>query len=277
MTQTTWLIVNGSSGSNSDAAVRAVRDAFSLAGRAVSRVIDVREGMPQPADLDAAGVALAGVFAGDGTVNAVATGLEGWGGPLLILPGGTANLLARSLHGEADAPAIVAGLGRLRRTRRPCIRSSQGTALVEILAGPGATWSDVREELREGAVGTFAEKTVDAIRQSTTGPMVVLDDPPLGKLEGYAGVRLDITGGSMLVEGYGADTVGDYLRQGLALLRRNFREGPHDELGAHTSVSCRSLGEEPIPLMFDGERREGATVERFSLAPFALDLLAPGG
>lgn len=277
MTQTTWLIVNGASGSNSDEAVRALCDTFSQAGQPVARVIDVREGMPHPADLDAAGVRLAGVFAGDGTVNAVATSLEGWGGSLLILPGGTANLLARSLHGEADAPTIAAGLSRLRKTRRPCIRSSQGTALVEVLAGPGATWSDVREEMREGVVGTIAEKAVDAIRQSTTGPMVVLDDPLLGKPDGYAGIRLDIAEGAMLVEGYGADTVGDYLRQGLALLRRNFREGPHDELGGHETVTCRSLGDAPLPLMFDGERREGAAVERFSLAPFALDLLAPEG
>jgi hypothetical protein len=107
--------------------------------------------------------------------------------------------------------------------------------------------------------------------------MVVLDDPQLGKPDGYAGIRLDIAEGAMLVEGYGADTVGDYLRQGLALLRRNFREGPHDELGGHETVTCRSLGDASLPLMFDGERREGAAVERFSLAPFALDLLAPEG
>jgi hypothetical protein len=277
MTEITWLIVNGASGSNSDEAVHAVKDGFARGGKPVSRVIDVREGLPGPADLDAAGVTLAGVFAGDGTVNAVATALEGWGGALLILPGGTANLLARALHGETPAPDIAAGLAGLRRVRRSCIRSSQGTALVEVLAGPGATWSDVREEMREGAVGDIAGKAVDAIRQSTAGPMVALVDPELGKPDGYAGVRLDVSEDQMLVEGYGADTVGDYLLQGLALLRRNFREGPHDELGTHDSVTCRSLAGEPLPLMIDGERREGASTERFSLAPFALDLLASAG
>jgi hypothetical protein len=123
----------------------------------------------------------------------------------------------------------------------------------------------------------MAEKAMAAIRQSTTGPMVALVDPPLGRAEGYAGVRLDASGGAMEVEGYGADTVGDYLRQGLALVRRNFREGPHDDLGHYDAVLCRSLGKEPLPLMIDGERRDGGPEERFSLAPFALDLLALRG
>ena len=41
--------------------------------------------------------------ASDGTVNALATGLEGWDGALLVLPGGTANLLTRAIQGERGA------------------------------------------------------------------------------------------------------------------------------------------------------------------------------
>lgn len=271
----TWLCVNAASGSNNDAAIRAVTEAFEAAGASPQRVIDVAEGgLPGPGDLSEGTVSRLAIFAGDGTTNAVATALEGWDGHILVLPGGTANLLARALHGERDAAAIIQDLARLRPLRRPCIRTSQGTALIEVLAGPGATWSDVREGLREGDLPGIATSTATAIRQSTAGPMVAITEPPLGRSEGYSGVRLEPSAEGMLVEGYGADTVADYLRQGLALLRRDFRQGPHEDLGAAREVLCRSQGEGPIELMIDGERRTGAREERFSLAELAVDLLA---
>lgn len=272
-----WLVVNEASGSWSAEAVEGVRAALAGAGRPVARQVDARDGPLDPARLDRAGVAVIAVLAGDGTINAVANALEGWRGALLALPGGTANLLARALHGEDDPARIAARFAALAPVRRPCIRWPGGAALVEVLAGPGAQWSEVREELRDGGVAPLAEKAVKAIRQSTTGPLVALTDPPLGRADGYPGVRLAVGDAGMSVDGYGAETLGDLLKQGLALLRRDFREGPHDVLGTHPSVACRSLGGEPLALMVDGERREGAVQERFSLAPFALDLLASTG
>jgi len=268
----TWLVVNRASGSNSDNSVRDVRAGLAAAGAQPERIIHAQVGLPAPAELDQAGVTRVAIYAGDGTVNALATGIEHWSGALLVLPGGTANLLAGALHGDRPAPEIAASLPWLARERRPCIRGEGVTALVEVLAGPGATWSDVREGLREGGVGEVAGAAVTAIQQSTTGPMVALVDQPLGRPEGYAGVRLEVAGCGMAVEGYGAATVGDYLKQGLALLRRNFRDGPHDALGCHPSVRCRSLEPATMPLMIDGERRDGPAEQRFSLAPFALDL-----
>ena len=272
-----WLVINRASGSNSQDAVAAVYEALAGAGAEPARMVDAADGLPDRAALDVAEVTHMVVFGGDGTVNALATGIEGWGGALLVLPGGTANLLARALHGDREATEIAAGFARMKRVRRGCIRSAQGTALVEVLAGPGAAWSDVREGMRNGAVGEVAGATVEAIRQSTAGPMVAIVEPALGRPEGYSGVRLEVAGRAMTVEGYGADTVGDYLKQGVALLRRNFREGPHDDLGQHAVVRCRTVEGTTVPLMIDGERREGHGDERFSLAPFALDLLVSPG
>jgi hypothetical protein len=271
----TWLLVNAASGSNDDAALRELMAAFASVEIEPRRVVDVpRDGVPPHLHLTEAGVSRVAVFAGDGTLNSVVTGLDGWGGEVLVLPGGTANLLARALHGDRSAIEIVRDLPRLVPIRRSCIRSAQGTALIEVLAGPGATWSDVREDLRDGDLSGMATSSFAAIRQSTAGPMVQIADPPLGRSEGYSGVRLEAGEAGMLVEGYGAETVADYLLQGLALLRRDSRQGPHDDLGAVPVLTCRSLGEGPIELMIDGERRTGSAEERFSLAELAVDLLA---
>lgn len=274
---TTWLVVNGASGGNAEDSVASLEKALAKAGRRPARVIDLQcDECPDRAAVEEAGVDLLAIFTGDGSANAIITRLDGWTGDVLLLPGGTANLLACDLHGSEQVEAIIAalGAGRLSAPPRQVIRCSQGAALIEILAGPGATWSDVREGLREGDIGGIAETALEAARQSTAGPMVRVADPELGREEGYSGVRLATAGDAMTVDGYGAQNVVDYVRQGIALLRRDFREGPHDELGRHQAVLCRSIDGSPIELMVDGERRTGLPEERFSLAPLRVRLLA---
>lgn len=270
----TWLCVNTASGSNDPARQAAVAEALAQAGCTVQRTIDVAsEDPPDRRQLEAADIELLVVFTGDGTVNAVATACEGWAGKILVLPGGTANLLARTLHGERTAEEIIAGAASAAAIRRPCIRTSQGTALIEVLAGPGATWSDVREEMRQGNIAAVASSSLAAIRESTGGAMVAIVEPALGREEGYAGVRLEPRLRGIAVEGYGADTVGDYLLQGVALLRRDFRQGPHEELGELPELICRSPGGQAIELMIDGERRTGTAEERFVLDELEVNML----
>jgi hypothetical protein len=272
-----WLAINSASGSNDPAAVDALVAALDAAGAKPARTIDCSsEDLPTRAKLEGAEVACLAIFTGDGTINALVPQLEGWAGQVLILPGGTANLLAKSLHGEVAAEQIVAafGAGQLEPLQHPCIRIGEHTALVEVLAGPGAAWSDVREGLREGDLGEIAGTTLEAVRQSASGPMVAVVEPPLGRSEGYAGVRLAPTTHGMTVDGYGADTLGDYLKQGLALLKRDFREGPHDELGVHREVACRSADGSAIALMIDGERMDGAGEQTFKVETLRVNLLA---
>jgi hypothetical protein len=275
MREQPWLVLNQASGSNDENANRDLIERLAACGVAPARVIDcAHDDLPTKDVLTAAGVALVICHTGDGTLNALATGIEGWNGAILVLPGGTTNLLSKVLHGDRDVAAILADLDTMRRVRRPCVRSEHGTALIEVLAGPGATWSDVREGMREGDIGATASKAVEAAMQSTAGPMVALVDPVVGKEQGYSGVRLVPEDGGLLTEGYGADGIGDYLKQGLALIRRDFREGPHDELGIHPSVTCRSLDGSGIELMIDGERSSGVAEIRFSLDSLAVDLLS---
>ncbi|QYU68406.1 hypothetical protein J4558_27000 [Leptolyngbya sp. 15MV] len=203
--------------------------------------------------------------------------MEGWAGQGLPLPGGTANLLCRGLHGDSDPEAILARFlaGELAVRRVPCLRGRGCIALAELLAGPGAKWADVREEMREGDLAGIVETATDAAGDSAFGAAVRVVAPSLGRDEGYPGVRLSPHPGGIHVQGYGGEGVVDLLRQGLAILGRDFREGPHDDLGDHDAVALQTVDGSAIELMADGERLTGEHREGFSLAELEVDLLGP--
>lgn len=271
----TWLIFNGSSGSHDEETLRQIVAAMGAAGRPADKVLDCKDGTPDAPEANAAGLGLIAVHGGDGTLSRTIGALEGFTGSVLPLPGGTFNLLAREMYGERDPLEIVEmlGKGQLGPSRRTAIRGEGVLALCELLAGPGAKWADVREEMREANIGEVIAKSWDAAATSTVGPMVAVADPPGGREEGYAGVRLVPRAEGIAIEGYGAEGIGDYVQQGIAILKRDFRDGPHDDLGLSREVACVSLEREPIPLMVDGERSEGGASLAFSLDTLDVELL----
>ena len=270
-----WLVINSASGSFSEQVVADLLSQMKAQGFAPARIVAIPDKpAPNRAALEDAGVDLLAIFTGDGTANSVVCGLGDWDGAVLMLPGGTQNLLAKALHGDVPAHAILAQLGQgvLQRQRRHMVRTSQGDALCEVVAGPGAHWSDVREAMREGDLGGMASTLGEAIGQSTGGALVQIADPELGKPDGYPAVRAHPVTGLLAIDGYGAETLADYARQGVALLRRDFREGPHEALGHHAAIVCRSAA--PIELMIDGERVTGACEERFAVVECPVEFLA---
>lgn len=273
----TWLIYNGASGSHDDAVLRALVAALKEAGHPPARVIDCKDGTPDAQVANQAVLGMVAIHGGDGTLSRTIGDLEGFRGAIMPLPGGTFNLLARDIFGERTALEIVhlLGAGALGVRRRACVRGTDVLALAELLVGPGAKWADVREEMREANIGEALVKGWDAAATSTVGPMVALTEPRGGREEGYAGVRLVPREDGIEIEGYAAEGLGDYLQQGIAIFKRDFREGPHDELGRSPTVACHSLGDAPMPLMVDGERSEGASSLSFSLDMLDCDLLGP--
>ena len=70
--------------------------------------------------------------------------------------------------------------------------------------------------------------------------MIACVEPPLGRREGYPLVMPRARATTAIeVDAYYAESAGEYLEQAWALLRRNFREGPHEVLGP-TRAACGS-------------------------------------
>jgi hypothetical protein len=276
-TPTNWLVVNAASGSNNDAAVAALEQAFRDHGHPIGRQFAFdQDGGPDVDDLRREGVDVLAIFTGDGTVNSVVTGLYGWEGAVLVLPGGTMNILAQRLHGDASPAEIVARVaaGRARKVRPTLVRSRLGDGLSGILAGPGTAWARVREAMRETDVLGTISSAAEAVGVSTAGPQVHCREPACGRAQGYSAIQLVPMADGLAVQGYYAETLGDYARQGIALLQRNFREGPHDSLGCHRSVRLACPEGEDMGLLIDGEPSEAEREERFTLAHCGVDLLA---
>lgn len=274
-----WLVTNPASGSNDVDTAERLRLCCDTADLSVDRVIRFPEdALPSKADLDHAGIDLVAVFAGDGTINALVTSLYGWSGMILILPGGTQNLLYHRLHGAREMEDVLeqVAMGRARRTRPSIIRCEQGDGLAGIMAGPGTAWNDVREAIRDADLAAIASSAANAIEQSVAAPAIVCRDPAIGREEGYPLIELTPEEGGFAVDAYHSDTIDEFLAQGVALVRRHFRDGPKDRLGqvAQLTVEVPSGGE--IGLLIDGEPADAWDRVRFQLVACEVDLLATG-
>jgi hypothetical protein len=272
-----WLLANAASGSNTPTVLEELRTCLREHGVEVARTVAFPdETLPTPSALDAAQISLLIIYTGDGTLNAALSELRGWTGAALVLPGGTKNLLSKRLHGDFPAAEIVAvvAAGGAARRRVQVIAGPGGEAYAGLLAGPGTQWGAVREAMREGDIAAIASGTAEAIAKSTSQTMVRAASPPLGSREGYP--LIDMTPGEhgIQINGYSARTPGELAQQGWALLRREFRDGPHDRLGIVDKVTLENIDGSPVELLLDGEACEAAQRPSFQVALSEVDLLA---
>lgn len=277
MERAIWLVNNASSGSNDDDALAALDACCGDHGlRVAHRTVFPEQDLPTQAMLDAAGIDLVAVFAGDGTINGLIGALAGWSGAVLVLPGGTMNLLFHRLHAERSMEQVIAAVarGEAIRCRPGVIRCAYGTAYAGMLVGPGTSWGRVREALREAAVVDLAESAIEAIDETLTGEMVRCERPLLGRREGYPLLSLEPADQAIEVVAYHAENAGEYLDQAWALVRRNFREGPHELLGRAREIELVSIEGDAVGLLIDGESAEAGSPVEFALAACEVDLLA---
>lgn len=272
-----WLVSNASSGSNDDAALAALLECCAAQGFVVARRSELPDqDLPTPQQLQQAGIETVVAYAGDGTTNALITALAGWDGAVLVLPGGTKNLLFHRLHGDRSPEEVIASLGRgnVRRMRPGVIWHERGIAYAELLAGPGASWGRVREAIRDAALGEIAGAAAEAMNKTLAGEMIACTHPRLGRPEGYPLIALRANDDGLDIVAYHAEGAGEFIEQAWAMATRNFREGPHEVLGMADPVQLASEDGAPFELLIDGEQGQAASPAQFRLVPCEVDLVA---
>ena len=273
-----WLLTNSRSGSNSDRSIEALEGCFRKSGFAIDRRIAFPdEDLPTAEDLDAAAIKILAIFTGDGTLNAAITRLGGWDGEVLVLPGGTMNLLSRRLHGPDGTPELIIDRicrGAYRSVRPATAQCEEGVALAGLLAGPGCRWASVREAMRDFDLPAMAEGAGDAIAEITGSTMVRVTSPALGRENGYPLIEFTPSHRGMQLDAFHAEGTGEILQQSWALLRRNFRDGPHTRLGLVDEVTLETCDGKPLDILIDGEASTLSAKATFTVAPCEVDLLA---
>ena len=163
-----WFITNMHSGSADAAKCVALEQVFREHGlELVGRTDFPGDRLPGPDALDRDGVDTAVLFAGDGTINAGVCALAEWDGAILILPGGTMNMLAHTLHGTADPAGIIhAAHVEERRVALPFAEAGPHRALVGLIIGPAAHWAKAREAARAWRVGAMLSAIRGAWRRT---------------------------------------------------------------------------------------------------------------
>ena len=273
-----WLLTNSRSGSNTERAVELLENHCNEHGCPVARKIGFPdEDLPTAQELDEAGVGRLAIFTGDGTLNAAITGLSGWTGEILVLPGGTMNLLSKRLHGpESELEQIIqrVSAGAATRVRPLMARCEAGDALAGLLVGPGTSWVDVREAMRDLDFPAMAEGASEAVAETTGGAMVRCISPEVGNQDGYPLIEFTPSHRGMQLDAFHADGAGEFLQQSIALLKRNFREGPHTRLGLFDEVVLEKVDGSPLQALIDGEPATLGPKAKFTVAPCEVDLLA---
>jgi diacylglycerol kinase family enzyme len=248
-----WLITNHASGSADAEKAEALEAVCEERGLVmVGRTVFPAEPIPEAAMLDTAGADTLMLFAGDGTINAALCRLDGWGGDVLILPGGTMNMLAKRLHGDADAHAIVHAAHAARKTTRlHYVEAGRHRAFVGLIAGPAASWGHARELARAGRIGRMVRAARYAWARSWSSEIAVRDGR---RSRGRYNAVYVTPGedGALDISAIAAERWADLARLGWEWLKGDWHAAPKvDDSQAREAVLAS--GRRAIQALFDGE------------------------
>ncbi|WP_141396739.1 diacylglycerol/lipid kinase family protein [Rhizorhabdus dicambivorans] len=245
-----WLIVNPASGS--------VTETHSIDALAAETAIELvrttifpDEPLPRADDLATERIELLILFAGDGTINAAACALDGWGGRVLVLPGGTMNMLAKQLHGSADPKAIVARAAADPAPEAiplPFVEAGPHRAFVAMIAGPPAAWAHAREAVRKGRLQAAWRAARIAWTRSFAGGVRLRGTPRDRRHRAVVAIP---DPGGMEIAAIDVDGWIGAVRLGLEWLAGDWRTSPAVTIMTPDAASIE--GGRAIHLLFDGE------------------------
>lgn len=225
------------------------------------------------------------VWGGDGTLRAALSTVGQVTSNLLLLPGGTMNLLPRTLHGEKPWDEIVRDV--IRAPRRRTLEAGEVNGhqfYCAMLAGAPARFAEARESLRRGDIGKAAGEARAAIDTLNTLHL----DASYSDGYAFAGGRLPTTSiigamvGSLTKAGTGMEvaalanpTTGGALNVVWSSFFTDWRNAPGVEVAEASSLEIASADDEEIPVIADGEPVEvGSRVSVSYVAEAATCLVA---
>jgi diacylglycerol kinase family enzyme len=249
--QKLWFITNTASGTATAAKAAAIEAVFAEHDlQLVGRTAFPDDALPDADRLDAEGVDTVVLFAGDGTINAAACKLADWTGSILILPGGTMNLLAKALHGNADPATIIhAAKQGGRRIALPYVEAGPHRAFVGLILGPAATWVRARELVRSRRLRGLGRAILSAWRRTFSRGI---------RLEGVPGLHHHAQAVFVSPEPDHLDVAAVDARdwRSIAALGWEWLTGDWVAAAEVTQVQTKRVriaGHKPVQALFDGE------------------------
>jgi hypothetical protein len=234
----TLLVINNNSGNASSIDEDVLAAAFVAGGFQIEGQISLPEDeLPLRIEVEKQGYDTVAVCAGDGTVSTLCSNLAGWQGEVLVLPGGTMNLLSRRLHGERLLPDLLEMLPQISAEAAsvPVVTVGNTEIFTGLTVGPSTRWGKVREGIRQADITSLSETVPEAWSETLGDEGVWLEGD---MRQSYAGIFIEPRDAQNLrVIAFKADSLGDMVNHGLAWLRHDFRKGPRDELGVMQSAT----------------------------------------
>lgn len=197
------------------------------------------------------------VLGGDGTARAVAEHALRDGPPLILLPGGTLNILPRALYGDLAWPeALAAALERGVVKRLTAGRANGKPFYVAALFGAPTLLARAREAAREGRPLAAWRRFRHFLNRSfSRGLRARPDRAPIRKAEAVGVLCPSFSGGieadSLEWVRLDARHLLDLARVSLRALTRGWREDAAIEIAPCRGGDIVSLG--VIPATLDGE------------------------
>lgn len=211
------------------------------------------------------------VLGGDGTARAAAELAPREGPPLILLPGGTLNILPRALYGELAWPeALTAALQRGVIKRLPVGRANGQAFYVAALFGAPTLLARAREAVREGKPLAAVSRLRHYVKRAFARKLRArADRGPFKKAEAI-GVLCPSFSGELESEhleyvSLNAKHFLDLARVSLRALTQDWRNDSTIEIGRCSKGDIYSPG--VIPATLDGEPRTFLTRVRISYDP----------
>jgi len=223
------------------------------------------------------------VWGGDGTLKAALETVGQATPNLLLLPGGTMNLLPKSIHGEKTWDQIITDvIAGPKRKFLPAGKVNDELFFCAMLAGAPAHFADARESLRRGELVKAAAEAKVAI--DTLNSLHL--DARYGDGYNFDGGRLPTTSiigavvGSLTKEGKGMEvaalaspTAGGALNVVWTSFFSDWRSAPGVTVVPATSLEIGNDDDGDIPVIADGEHIQTGPKVRVSFIEEAVQCL----